>query len=353
MRHFVLISFLFLTFGPVFGQPQASRVILDTLLIEQFAADPSANMPLFPSGNDTTWVNYDADGLAPQCVDGDDTPGGWYFESDLGEDPAQTPNYCYTSCSLHDVVDIEGHRAANWLILPPINITDTTARLQWKSLSVSGPAFLDGYKVVVSTTNNNTDEGSFSDTIFRAAEMIRSNNGQYVSLALNNYQFSTGYIQANNYTLTDYYFLVPGGGGAPPFYHGRLEPHDVPLAQYIGKKIYIAFVHDSDNDFLLQLDDILVVLNDVSNTNEPTSLRQFSIAPNPADAHTRITYAFDDEQAGLLRIYDALGRIYVEIPFASGAQNSFDIDVHNFAAGLYTATLTTTEGIASRRLVVR
>ena len=42
---------------------------------------------------------------------------------------------------------------------------------------------------------------------------------------------------------------------------GVLRPNEVSLADYAGKTIFIAFVHDSDDDNILFIDDIMVTGN--------------------------------------------------------------------------------------------
>jgi hypothetical protein len=346
LTFFCLLSVLTLA-----AQDAGRLRILDTILIEQFMVDPTENMLPVPSGNDTEWVNFDADGLSALCADGPDSPSGWYFESDLGD--LTQVNSAYTSCSFHSETAIEGFPSANWLILPPITIVDTTTTLEWKSLSFNGPAFVDGYKVLVSTTGNDPYEGAFTDTLFRAAEMIRDLSGNYVSLNPNSYLYSQGYVHANRYTLQDYFFLVPGEPFvSAPFYHGLMEPHAVSLKQYNGQQIYIAFLHDSDNDFILQIDDILVAHDKTSGTQAPAIFNNFTISPNPARGLTNISWTLTEAQPTVLRIYDALGRITHTKTFLEADTQQQVLDFQGYVAGLYAVELWTPQGVATRRVVV-
>jgi hypothetical protein len=90
---------------------------------------------------------------------------------------------------------------------------------------------MDGYKILVSTTRNTPFTADFTDTLFVAAEMVDFTVPG--SLNPNDYTFSFGYIHADRYTDSNYFFLITPNAGA---YTGRLEPHNVPLAAYAGKK---------------------------------------------------------------------------------------------------------------------
>jgi Secretion system C-terminal sorting domain/Cleaved Adhesin Domain len=324
------------------------QFISDTLLRENFEQDPTDNMLPFPTGNDQAWVNFDADGLESLCVDGSDTPGAWYYESDLGESSG-TPNWAFTSCSFSEFsIGPSGQNSANWLILPPILVPDTNTVLQWRSLALQGPMYVDGYHVLVSTTDNDALNGSFSDTIFSAAETLFSPNDNYSTLLLSNYVFSPGYIHANAYTNPNYFFSIDQGGG--PFYHGRMEPHEVSLAAFAGQNIFIAFLHDSDNDFLLQIDDILVVDREVSGVQTPADLRAFSVQPNPTDGLAQVRWAFDKPQECRVTVRDLTGRVAEQVEVA-GADSTLDVDLSRYPTGVYVVTLQTASGVATRRLV--
>lgn len=232
-----------------------TQIISDTLVIETFEEDPTANMLGIPTGNDPEWVNYDQDGFTGNCVNLNPTPGAWYWEDDFSTD-VSVGNSCFTSCSYFHPDPWTDFPCANWLILPPVSIPDSSCLLQWKSLSFQGPAFLDGYQVLISVGSNDVFSNTFKDTLFTAASMVSCPNlTECGSLIVEDYTFTPGYIHANGFTNPDYYF---------PFSpiqanRGKLEPHQVSLSQYAGKTIYIAFLHDSNNDDILQVDDILVV----------------------------------------------------------------------------------------------
>ena len=127
------------------------------------------------------------------------TPSGSWFSA-----PVDTrENLCAMSTS-HCQYDFFSD---NWLITPSIHIESGEAWLKWDARSIHNN-LCDGYKVMISVTDKSTD--SFTE-IF--------------SLTEENYSWNT---------------------------------HLVSLKEYVGKDIYIAFVLNSKNKFLLAIDNLVV-----------------------------------------------------------------------------------------------
>jgi hypothetical protein len=350
MKNLILSIAFLLAIAP----PLAAQAVFapDTLLVEDFEEDPTLDMSPFPSGFDQIWINYDADNLQTECGDNVPVPGGWFWEGDLSKfgDPTKSN---FTSCSFFG--DDESLRNENWLMLPPIVVPDSSYQLSWRSQPYQGPAYLDGYLVLVSTSTNIPEEEVFSDTLFKAAEMLQTVNPN--SLNLNNFTFSEGYIHADGFTLTQYFdrdtLIIPG---IPPiiYYRGRFEPHSVSLAQYSGQTIYVAFLHNSQSDYLLQLDDIVVSKNSSNSTGEHTvGLRQLTIQPNPVHTVATIGWELDVPQECRLQVLDIHGRLLwqnapAEAPKAVFSQN---IDVSSWPSGTYLTVLQTAGGQAIRRFI--
>ena len=321
----------------------------DTLIQEFFQEDPTPFMLPVPTGDDNNWVNYDADQAPALCVAEAPTPMGWYWESDLGfADPGQTDNSAMTSCSFLDLPSSQS-RNRNWLITSPILIPDSTYWLCWRSLAFQGPMFLDGYKVLVSSNSNDPLSGDFTDTLFQAAQMI-SPVSTIGSLNLEAYYFSPGYIQANGYTDTAYYFLDETNPDAL-FYRGRLEPHTVSLQSYAGQSIYLAFLHDSDDDNFIQIDDILVTNNMSSGTASPVDIRSFQILGNPARHHAYFSWSLQTAQEVRLRISNQHGQFILEKTFARQQEQSWHTEITDWEPGIYYCTLQTALGQTTGRLV--
>lgn len=342
MRIFFTFFAALLLIVPVFGQ--SDRQASDTLLQHTFEGflDPADTMLTAPTGNDHHWVNYDQDNKVGLCVSNGPTPKGWYWESDLGfSDPNMADNYAFTSCSY---LNSGSPQNRNWLITSPVYIPDDTYWLCWRSLSYYGPDFMDGYRVLVSTNGNLS--AAFTDTLFSAAQTIdRFNIG---SLDLNDYLFSGGYIQANGYTDTDYFFI--DFEGPNPFYHGKLEPHSVNLSDYAGQTIYLAFLHDSYDDFQLQVDDILVS-NSMVSANTPSDFMYFNVLPNPVHDFAFLNWKTPTPEDTHLSVADQSGKIIIEKQFNARSDGQFHLDAQGFAAGIYYCKLKTATGQATRLMV--
>ena len=319
----------------------------DTLLVQNFTVDPSDTMLLFPTGNDEQWVNWDADNLEPLCAEpGSVLPGNWFWEGDLGEDPNAPPtNFAFTSCAYFEDTTKSNQ---NWLITPPLFIPDSTVMLGWRSLPLEGPGYLDGYKVLVSTTSNEPFANAFTDTIFVAAEMDRA----IVPGSLNpdDYVFTPGYVHADRYTKQDYFYLPFPGAHA---YGGKFEPHLVSLKQFAHQRVYIAFLHDTKDGSTLQIDDIAVVQGETSSAHQADADKPFfQIHPNPARDAAVVSWDLPLTEA-TLRLSDQLGRILLEQTLHGGQASQFHLDIHGLPAGIYLCTLQASSNQTSQLLVKR
>ncbi|MBL7798735.1 MAG: choice-of-anchor J domain-containing protein [Saprospiraceae bacterium] len=321
------------------GSPHANAqffTIPDTLLIQNFTIDPSDTMLLVPGGNDTHWVNWDADNLPTLCGDEVPVPQNWFWDSDLGDLSDPPVNFAFTSCSFLQ----GGQSNENWLITPPVFITDSTTVLSWRSASFEGPGYMDGYKVLVSTTTNEPFADAFTDTIFVAAEMLEALKDG--SLKVTDYIFSPGYIHANGYTNPDYFFLIHPSAQA---YTGRLEPHTASLAKYAGRSIYIAFLHDSTDDNILQLDDIAIVQGVSSGTAEPGLLDLgLRVLPNPVLDYGTVSWQAQSVRDGRLILMNLLGEILLEQPVGDMRVGAAELHISSLPTGSYVCMLRTSEG---------
>lgn len=99
-------------------------------------------------------------------------------------------------------------KSDNWLITPKLKIEGENVVMQWKALA-QDRNFRDGYRVKVSTTDS--ELASFTEELL--------------------------VVSMENATWTD---------------------RSLDLSKYNGQEIYVAFQHDSDDMFILRLDDILV-----------------------------------------------------------------------------------------------
>jgi Secretion system C-terminal sorting domain/Cleaved Adhesin Domain len=308
----------------------------DTLIVEHFYTDPTMSMAAFPSGTDLTWVNFDEDGLSNFCGESfSSIDKGWFYEVELSD----TTNSVFMSCSFVDLNNIAAPASnRNWLILPPLTIESANTQLVWRSSPYQGPSFMDGYRVLVSNTTNNVFEEVFTDTIFKAAEMEFCAGAGCASLNLSSYTFSEGYIHANGFTNPDLYEYAPEIQANICF----LEPHEVSLSNYVGQTIYIAFLHDSNNDFLLQLDDIAVVQSTVGVFDAPVSAFSLSVFPNPVSGRTQLRYTLAQPETAQLEVHNTQGQLVqlVNLPVQTGVCTT-ELDLSALQAGCYSVTLQT------------
>jgi hypothetical protein len=288
----------------------------DTLLYDNFDVDNSSNWNLFNNGNDTVWVSFDLDAN----VDANSRPGNWFWSPNAfgGNDS--------TGCVFSSSWFNTPAACANYFITPPIQIIDGAAVLNWKSAPRQTPRYLDGYQVLVSTTDNY--EISFTDTLFSAAEYTSGGSANGFNFSL--YGFTPGFQHGADSTYVEF-------DADSSAFVGLLRPFSVSLAQYSGQTIYIAFLHDAFDDNLIAIDDILVTGNLSVGINETELLTSATLYPNPATdrAHLR----FNTSKAGNTNfsIYDVQGRIVKsQSMYLTGLAQEIVIPVRDLATGHYT-----------------
>jgi hypothetical protein len=244
----------------------------------------------------------------------------------------------------------------NWLVLPPIQVGDDQATLHWKSAPFQGPRYLDGYKVLLSTTEIDPFLGTYDDTLFVAAEMIEplppgASDPAQNALNVAAFNFSPGYIHADGYTLEEYYILESGSN----FFLGVLEPHSVSLAAYAGQTVYVAFLHDSFDDNLISLDDILVLGNVLSSVKErePADIRLVTY-PNPVENFLNVLFRLEEAASVQLELFDMNGRRMLALNSQGvqiGEQN-LQLDLRRLPAGAYSLAVSV-DGFKHTRQIIR
>lgn len=349
MQHIQLLSFvlsgiLFCT-TPAAAQ-HAEVAAPDTLLLEDFSIDPSNQMLDLPGGDDLLWVNYDQDKLPTES---NAYPQNWFWDID---DSDGKENGTFLSCSY-----LQNYMARNrnWLISSPVYIPDSTYWLCWRSMPFQGPRFLDGYQVMISTKSNRITD-FLKDTIFRAAEMLSGPplGSPLDPLDLNNYTFSKGYIHANGFTDSNYCYKVEDtlpDGTLDSIYWCRLEPHSFPLHKYVGKTIYVAFFHNSMDDFLLFLDDIIISKERLSQATTLPYLTHFKVLQNPTQDVVYLNWKLETAMESSLSLFSASGQLLTSRQNHQQTEGNWSIDLSPYPAGVYHCVLYTAYGTASRRVV--
>jgi hypothetical protein len=280
------------------------------------------------------WINYDADALA----DANARPQDWFVTDDFRyviEEYDTDTNFMMASSSWLEGF-LEGNR--NYLILPELDIDADNIVISWTSSTRQAPRYADGYSLVVSPDAEVADPTTaFTDFLFRASQMV-SIDGDGSSLDYNDFTWNptpgdgfggTGYLHADNFTDLDYLIL-------DDIYIGKLEPHVMSLAAYEGETIRIAFLHDSDDDNLIGVDDILVEYM------EPTGLIDYSFEqlldfyPNPASDVLNLSFSNLVKDQAVVNIYNAMGTLVMTQQFAGNELTTVqNINVNNLAAGFY------------------
>ncbi|MCB0567446.1 MAG: T9SS type A sorting domain-containing protein [Phaeodactylibacter sp.] len=339
--------------------PFALTAQMDTLLFEDFQddiiGDVEGEVAIFPQGDDTTWVNYDADYLQ----DANDRPQNWYTSIDFAQGlqdsiaPTDTSIVLASSSWLQGFLN--GNR--NWLITPPITIRDAQASLHWKSAPYQGPRYADGYSVLISSGMNFPE--SFTDTVFRAKQMIPplpigADDPEGNAFQVDSFLFApeNGYLHADGYTLPEYYILDEPGDN---LLIGVLEPHSFDLAAYSGQTVYIAFVHDSDDDNLISIDDILVMGNLMSSTREPLAADiRLVTYPNPVDNLLNVLFRLETPVNVRTGLYNMDGKQVLSMASEGHlfGEQSLKLDLRRLPAGAYNLVLDI-EGQQYTRKVVK
>lgn len=321
----------------------------DTLLFENFETDPALNMALAPSGDDQKWVNWDGDGHTPW---NSGIPKNWFQTLDFGQIGfgALDSNYVFASTSYF--LD-PSYSNNNWLILPPLHIIGNNASLHWKSAPFRGPSFMDGYLVLVSSSSNDPSTGDFTDTLFKAAETIDP-PPYYPTVLTDSFHFSAGYIHANAYSDTAWFKYPPIIQSFDTYYISYLEPHEKTLSQFQGKTIYIAFVHNSQDDDFISVDDILVL----GTTDAVSRIPAFEdpvIYPNPATRFITLDYHLNQAAEVLVQILSEEGAILQSYPAEkkqAGNYNS-NFDLMQLPAGNYFAVLKANDQSIAKAFIKR
>ena len=311
----------------------------DTLIWIDFETDPSTfvqnSTP--PPGyvNDTMWYNFDADGLNDGSGNG--RPLEWFWDYDFED----TINSAYVSSSWTNTsVPTE-----NWFVMRSIYISDTNASLSWKSAPYQTPRYLDGYYVLLSTTDN--DITSFTDTLFRAAEYVSLNDPSAPN-DFASYTFTPGFVHG-----ADGQYTFDTGDSSRLL--GLLHPFTVSLSAYTGKSVYIAFKHHSVDDNLLAIDDILLTGTNTVGIAENSAGVGISAFPIPAENELNIEIRSDNASSAQISIFDVMGRstgAISEIHFHEG-KSLHTIDLRGLASGTYQVRVTNTKGSSCIRVSVK
>lgn len=288
------------------------------------------------------WLNIDLDNLLANASG----PQDWFATTDYlyieVPDIVGDTNFIMGSQSWLDGF-APGNR--NYLITPEVEVTGPMM-LSFKVSTRQGPRYADGLSVVVSPDADMSDlENNFSDVLFRQAQMVEETSwnedfygdpylgcsaGGGLDIASYCWYPSTGYIHADSYTNSDYLQLDDAGTN----YVGLLEPHTVDLSAYIGQTIRIAFLHDSDDDNLIGVDDIVVEM--ATSVTELTFNQLLNVYPNPATEAINLDFSEFVTTSAVVNVYDANARLILSETFTGiELKGNNMINIADLAEGVY------------------
>ncbi len=309
------------------------------LLFEDFQTGAPDTFSLNPpTGNETFWINFDGDGL-PDGSSGS-RPGEWF--GGLGYDIMDTNNIVAVSNSWTNDATTP---IQNWLMTPPVTITDASFYLKWKSAPYQTPLYMDGYKVLVSKTTN--IETSFTDTLKVFAE-YESRLSPLPDSSYASYTFSPGFVHGADGQYAEF-------TGDSARFRGFLRPDSVSLAAYVGQTIYIGFLSDTHDDNLLFLDDIMVSspTADAIKENYANNF-DMQVFPNPASQSTRVNFTVEQFSRVVISVLDMEGKLVKK--FDRGqlmTGNHFaDIDLTNIPQGNYFVQINSNSKTQASKLTI-
>lgn len=232
------------------------------------------------------WEIIDNDGYTvhPSVIDFEDA---WVFIAD----PFEQGNFVAGSTSYFQPVD----RADRWLISPEIQLGSTGNVLDWFARSHDA-SFPDSYRVMVAINAGITVQ-DFQDTL-----AIISNE-------------------------------LPQG-----------VKRKLPLNEFDGQSVRIAFVNQTFNGFKLYVDSILVMENDPLSFGEKNAPDlQVKVYPNPTSSSFKINSGTQLQKVSLFNLSGAI------IEEWNGTQNTFDIQ--HLQNGMYLLEIETDQGHLQRKIL--
>lgn len=345
MKKIYILLAGFLMMGSVASKAQ------DTLLYQSFNFqnfyDDSLILSIPPGiMGDIQWYSYDEDGIPD--ASGSSRPDGWFAVQPYAT--IDTTNNVALGANSWTNLGEAGAPSSNWLITRAVELgaADT---LFWRSASRQTPRFLDGYEVKISITDN-LDASFLPTPLFRASEytgVTGANDSVFTGFT---YAPTTGvpvpWIHGFDYTHIEY-------AGDSSRWIGELAPHSVPLNTYAGQTVYIAFRHNSHDDNLISLDDVMVRGIAPNGINESCVDLNMTVFPNPAQDAVNVSYVLPFESNVTVNVYDVAGQLVMtEVKNSEGQGfHQLSLNTANIAKGFYTVSIQTEKGRSTSKLIVK
>lgn len=308
----------------------------------KFGSSAGTN-PFLPANyTDELAYSYDFDGE----LDANDRPEAWFRSLAFADvDTIPFDAVMGSSSWLTNLV-----KTANYFILPSFYAT-SDMELSWFSAPFQAPMYLDGYKVVISTATNSPYD--FLDTVFVASEFTAFDGVD--SAAYSSYTFApaNGYVHGAIPTELDQVNFTSIARKSALLTKHSLNIGTLAGGKFANKNIFIAFLHDSEDDNLLSIDNVLLTGTKVDNTSvEVNSADVVGMYPNPATSDVTLTIKLDNANQTSIQVIDATGKVVLSKNAAmNNGFSQVQLDVANLASGIYTVKVTSAEKSYARKLI--
>lgn len=183
--------------------------------------------------------------------------------------------------------------ASRWLITPAISLGAYGNFIEWQAKSHDA-SYPDDYMLLVSTTDNQIS--SFTDTIYTVIGENFEWTTRQVSLSSNGYNSET---------------------------------------------VYLAFVNNTEDGFILYLDDLHAWKEDPVSVNEIAAAIQVNVYPNPT--------------AEIVNVETSAQLVQIELLSLNGdlmlSSKNTSLNLSNYPVGVYFLKIVTEEGIVVKRII--
>ena len=242
------------------------------------------------------WTLYNVDGLTPISLyeaGGDGLPelitNAWNVLSlaQIGDSGDDHYGYTYppaaTGMSGNVAVSNSWYDPAgtanDWLVSPQITIPASAigTKLTWSATSLGATAYLEDYKVYISTTGNQVS--NFTTVLKNVVN--QPNTGSF---------------------------------------------HTVDISSYAGQNVYIAFRNDSNDQYVMLLDNIKVETQNTLATVENSGKTKVAVYPNPA---TDVLNVDGIKKTDKVQVYDASGKL-INVKINDGKVNISNLNKGNY-----------------------
>ncbi len=128
----------------------------------------------------------------------------------------------------------------------------------------------------------------------------------------------------------------------------------VPLTGMNKPNLLLKFATTADGGNNLYIDNVNIISDYVGLPKNKISQELFTVYPNPASSHVTIKTALANTGKAQLQVLNTLGQVVYskEINGTSTSQNITDLNVQNFATGIYNVMLISGNGVSVKKLNV-